>query len=198
MKNSKKQKKVILNWLNNLKMNFEGNIEKVSIGDTEKAKSNIFDHRGVNIVGVRTRLKGREMATWDQPLLNYPNGEVILLSSRIDSVMHYLVRGYSGPGTFGNVEVGPTYISYALDESQNFNLEDTPHKKIYSSYQSDEGGRFFHCVNKHEIIEIDNHNRLKIDNNYIWLSLDQIKMLIHKENTVNMELRSLVAACKMN
>lgn len=197
MKNSKNQTKNILTWLNNLKMNFDGKIKKISIGNTVNSKSNIIDHRGVNVVGVRTRLKGREMTAWDQPLLNYPNGEIILLSSRIESIMHYLVRGYSGPGTFGNVEVGPTYISYMLDESQNFNLKDTPHRKIYSTFQSDEGGRFFQCINKHEIIEIDDYSQLKIDKNYFWLTLDQIKMLIHKETTVNMELRSLVAACKL-
>ena len=62
----------------------------------------------------------------------------------------------------------------------------------YSKTQSDEGGRFFKSQSKNLIVEILSNEKIKISNNYIWMSHNQVLHFI-KKGIFNIDARILFA-----
>ena len=63
---------------------------------------------------------------------------------------------------------------------------------LYNKIQSDEGGRFFHSQRKNIIVEIDESEKIRLNQNYIWMSHNQILHFIQK-GIFNIEARMLFA-----
>ena len=71
-------------------------------------------------------------------------------------------------------------------------IYNTRGKIRYTNIQSDEGGRIFHSQNKNVIVQINNDEVIKVNNNYIWMSHNQILHFI-KKGLFNIEARMLFA-----
>ena len=65
---------------------------------------------------------------------------------------------------------------------------------LFDSMQSEEGGRFFHEQNRNMIVEVGDDFPLEVDENYCWLTLNQILRLIEFNNYMNIAARSLISA----
>ena len=66
----------------------------------------------------------------------------------------------------------------------------------YNKIHSDEGGRFYHSQNKYVVVEIDNNERIKTDNNYMWMSQNQVLHFL-KKSIFNIDARLLFACFNM-
>ena len=64
----------------------------------------------------------------------------------------------------------------------------------YSTYQSEEGGRFYKEQNKNLIIEAGDDFPQELPENYIWMTLNQIALFIKFNNYLNIQARSLISA----
>ena len=62
--------------------------------------------------------------------------------------------------------------------------------------QSEEGGRFYHFQNRNMIIEIDESEEVKIPDNYVFMTLNQI-MEFAKYSMFDMEARSLLSCLNL-
>jgi oxidase EvaA len=79
----------------------------------------------------------------------------------------------------------PPFLDYVLNAS--------PAQVRYHSRQSEEGGRFFHEQNLNIVIEAGDDFPEKVPQNFIWLTLGQLKEFIHYNNFVNAQARCLLS-----
>ena len=62
---------------------------------------------------------------------------------------------------------------------------------------SDEGGRFLKNQTRNMICEIKDHNKIKLYDNFVWASHNQIVELIN-QNKMTIEARNLFASCNVD
>jgi len=79
----------------------------------------------------------------------------------------------------------PSYADVILD-NKNFDT-------ISNVYQSEEGGRFFQESNQNIILLGDDSFTIDVDDNYIWMTMSQLKQFIKFNNFLNVEARSLLS-----
>ncbi len=82
------------------------------------------------------------------------------------------------------------FINYALEPEKNNAIV------RYSSFQSEEGGRFFEEQNKNMIIEVGEDFSTDLPEKYNWMTLNQIKTFIKFNNYLNIQSRSLLSAVR--
>ncbi len=121
---------------------------------------------------------------------------------------HFLVQAKLEPGNFDIIELAPTvqcltgnyrkgkneyeveFIDYVLNpEANNATVK-------HSSFQSEEGGRFFEEQNKNMIIEVGDGFDVNVPDKYMWMTLHQIKTFIKFNNYLNIQSRSLLSTIK--
>ena len=68
-----------------------------------------------------------------------------------------------------------------------------PEQVRFSTFQSEEGGRFFQEENKNILIEVGDDFPLEVPDNYIWMTMGQIKNFIKYNNFFNVEGRCLLS-----
>jgi len=70
-----------------------------------------------------------------------------------------------------------------------------PEEKIwYRSFQSEEGGRFFQEQNLNIIVEVDEEFPTEVEENYCWMTLNQMLSFVTYNNYLNIAARSLLSA----
>src|SRR6185369_10138789 len=118
------------------------------------------------IIAVNVRAGSREVKSWQQPLLEpVAPGLLVLLTRRVDGVLHLLVQARAAAGAMDRIEVAPTvhcmphshrdadpalwprYLDYVTSVS--------PDQVRYQAWLSEEGGRFMSAKNRYMIVEID-------------------------------------------
>lgn len=144
---------------------------------------------------------------WDQPIVNQPEiGLLGFITKKIDGVLHFLIQAKIEPGNINVVQLSPTlqatrsnylrihggkrpaYLEYFTGEKNVTVLLD--------QLQSEQGARFLRKRNRNVIVEIGEDEQIEIHDNYMWLSLGQIKELLRYPNVVNMDSRSVISCIK--
>ena len=145
---------------------------------------------------------------WDQPILTEPHfkgGILGLMRKKINGVPHYLVNAKFEPGNYKLIQISPTlqatfsniskahmgnqpkYLKYFLRSKAN-NCE-----IIFKQWFSEEGGRLNYKRNLGMLINNLSNERMKIEEDFKWITLTQIKQLILENAIINPHLRSLVS-----
>lgn len=78
------------------------------------------------------------------------------------------------------------YIEYFVDAKQE-NI-------WYSAFQSEEGGRFFKEQNLNIIVEVGDEFPIEVQDNYCWMTLNQMLNFVSYNNYLNIAARSLLSA----
>ncbi|MGJ9423308.1 NDP-hexose 2,3-dehydratase family protein [Aeromicrobium sp. CF3.5] len=158
------------------------------------------DDRFFRVLGVQVRANGREVTSWDQPILAPASGPgvVAFVVRRIDGVVHLLARLRSEGGNLDGPEVGPTVQCTPAHNRQGGSpmpplldrvLAARPDQVHFDQMLSDEGGRFFRMSNRHLIVELDD---VETPPEFAWLTVGQLSELLEHENYVNIQARSLL------
>ena len=146
------------------------------------------------VVGVRTTTKGREVTSWDQPLLECPQQTFHLIFNKKDKQVKILVNIYTGgAGSLNEGELSPisTAFGLTLDEVNEIRGKS---KEVHQSIQTEEGGRFLKRNNKHILHKIESREMddvLSIKEGLCWINMDQLYALVTNTNLVSIELRSI-------
>ncbi len=161
------------------------------------------DGRYFQVVGVDVQAGGREVRSWDQPMVSAgDNGVVALVVRRFEGVLHVLLQLRAEGGNADGPEIAPTvqcnpanYWPDSPDGPPRPILLDrvlsAPAEQIrYDTRLSDEGGRFFHISHRHLIIEADD---VDAPPGFRWLTMNQIARLLQHSNYLNVQARSLIA-----
>ena len=168
-------------------------INKNSIYDVNKKIFSIF------FIDVVASL--REVKKWEQPILSDHfssfNG---FLVSEINNTKHYLLKIISELG-FDQTKYTSTIFekNFSIKSKKNIKYKSLFNKKNCSMdiINSDEGGRFFKNQTRNMICEIKDYNKIKLNDNFVWASHNQVIELIN-QNKMTIEARNLFASCNID
>ncbi|MEM1002787.1 MAG: NDP-hexose 2,3-dehydratase family protein [Bacteroidota bacterium] len=77
-------------------------------------------------------------------------------------------------------------------------LDAEPEQLLYDTLQSEEGGRFYREQNINLIIKVSETFPLEVPENYIWMTLNQLKKFILFNNYLNIQARSIISSISFN
>ena len=191
--------KNIYYWFNNLKKKY---FIKRKLIPLSKMKNWEYNEKNIShkskkyfsIIGIKVQSNSREVNEWEQPIIQ---GKKLALSGFIikktNSTIHYLVNFSLKPGIkyaglsctartsdINNYLNNKNLTKFTKYYLKKYFLINNRSKIRYNKIQSDEGGRFFHSQIKNMVVEISEKERIKINNNYIWMSHNQVLYFIKK------------------
>ena len=173
--------------------------------DEEEGRIKHASGKFFSIDGIRVKTNYGLKATWDQPIINQPEiGFLGILTQMKKGVLHFLLQAKIEPGNINVVQLSPTLQATKSNYTrvhkgktplflEYFNGEKEV-KVLVDQLQSEQGARFFKKRNRNIIIEIPEDEKLDIPDNFIWLTLNQLKKLMSMDNVVNMDTRTVISA----
>ena len=193
-------------WITSARTEQEVDVRRIPLGDVSDwgyTRETISHHQGrfFHVLGVRVRANGREVHTWDQPMVSGGGeGVVAFVVRRVEDSLHVLVQLRSEGGNLDGPEIAPTIqctpSNYGgeglpptpplLDEV----LAARPEQVHFDQMLSDEGGRFFQTTNRHLVVELDD---IEAPEGFRWLTAAQLGDLLQHDNYLNAQARSLMA-----
>jgi oxidase EvaA len=130
-------------------------------------------------------------------------GLFAFICKEIYGVIHFLVQAKNEPGIFDSVEMGPTVhcnmAGWSTPEARaetpfvDYVLNATPDQIRFDAKESEEGGRFYREENRNLIVEADDSFPNEVPDEFIWMTVRQLKDMIRYNNFVNVEARSLLS-----
>jgi oxidase EvaA len=161
------------------------------------------NRRHFRIVPASIDISGREVNSWSQPLVvPVEPGICALLGLNINGVLHFAVQAKRECGLLDSVEFAPSVqclpSNYVFDGKSSLPflelILESRVRIIYDTYQSEEGGRFYHEQNRNIIALLDDNFELELPQGFIWLTLGQLQTMLKHSGCINVQLRSLLAA----
>jgi len=201
----------VLHHLSELKSRYELVVDKIPLNQVspewQVTSEEIArrDRRFFRVLGVNVTIANREVATWCQPIVEpMQEGLCVLFVKRIHGVLHFLLQAKVECGNFDVVEFAPTiqcltgdyknptgYVPKYLEE---FSAGSCIEKVLLDTKQSEEGGRFYHEQNRNVVALVNDEIPVSTSENFLWLTLGQVKEFLRFNNYLNIQVRSLIAA----
>ena len=158
--------------------------------------------RFFSIEGIHVRKDTGDLREWEQPIINQPEiGLLGILTKEIDGVLYFLMQAKIEPGNVNCVQISPTLQATKSNYTQQHkgrkplyleyfqNIQ--PHQVLLDQLQSEQGARFLRKRNRNIIIKVDED--VPVYEDFAWMTLGQIKELMHHNNMVNMDTRTVLA-----
>lgn len=201
----------ILSWLKERQASYPVTVEEVGVNDLQGWKANAatgnIEHESgkfFSIIGVKvTGASDREVPSWSQPMLKQEEiGISGVIMQKRDGVEHYLFYAKFEPGNIGIVQISPACQASAGNLSLAHKgkrprlseyFDGTKGTLVASVEGVEDGGRFYHKVNRSVLVEVDASEEVPITEDYIWLTLPQIKKLLRVDCVVNSLARNVCA-----
>ena len=185
------------------------NIEKTSfdglnLWSYDRAQGRLRHDSGqfFSIDGVHVETNWGETSSWEQPIINQPEiGFLGFITKEFDGVLHFLAQAKIEPGNLNKVQISPTLQATRSNYTQahkgkkpnylEYFQNATSDQILVDQLQSEQGARFWKKRNRNIIIKVDED--IPVLDNFVWLTLWQIKRLMHYENIVNMDTRTVIS-----
>jgi dTDP-4-dehydro-6-deoxy-alpha-D-glucopyranose 2,3-dehydratase len=157
-----------------------------------------------SIDGINVKTNWGIVPEWDQPIINQPEiGFLGIIAKKIKGILHFLMQLKIEPGNINVVQLSPTlqatrsnYTRVHAGRSPLFLDYFNGNKSVrvlVDQLQSEQGARFLKKRNRNIIVEIDADDDLEEHDNFVWLTLKQIKDLMLHDNVVNMDTRTVIS-----
>jgi oxidase EvaA len=160
--------------------------------------------------GVRVSLAARRevaSAGWDQPIVREVTGDggvLGLLRQRFRGVPHYLLEAKAEPGNYQRLQLSPTLQATFSNLRQAHQgrrphfaelFEDPPPEATvhYRAWLSEDGGRLHKKRNQAMLVEVPEATTVPTPAGFVWVSMYQIKALLHRDAWVNPHVRGIIA-----
>ncbi len=155
-----------------------------------------------SIEGIRIRTNWGRVAEWEQPIINQPEiGYLGFITREIGGVLHFLLQAKIEPGNVNHVQLSPTLQATRSNYSQvhkgrkpaylEYFQNAKPGQILLDQLQSEQGARFLRKRNRNIIIKID--EEIPVYDNFVWLTLGQLKCLMQYDNLINMDTRTVIS-----
>ena len=155
-----------------------------------------------SIEGIRVRTNYGNVQEWEQPIINQPEiGYLGIITKEIDGILYFLLQAKVEPGNVNNVQLSPTLQATKSNYSQvhhgnkplylEYFQNAKPEQVLLDQLQSEQGARFLRKRNRNIIIRVE--GEIPIYDNFVWLTLAQIKALASIDNIVNMDTRTVIS-----
>lgn len=155
------------------------------------------------VIGVSVRnALGREVESWTQPILEQTEPGILgVLVKRIGENDRYLLQAKAEPGNISLVQLAPTVQTTRSNLERLHGgkrpafaewFENPPRGNVLLSvFQSESGGRFFGKSNLNIVVRLPEEESPIISDDFLWLTLPEVKALLRKDNVVNAYARSV-------
>jgi oxidase EvaA len=199
----------IINFITSQKSKFDLFVEKKPLNDLKSwniTESSIEHEKNkyFKIIAVDVNINNREVINWTQPMIKpAQEGLCAFICKEINGVLHFIVQSKLECGNFDIIELAPT-VQCLTGNYRNSNQKKLPfleyilsvekNKIIFDTLQSEEGGRFFKEQNRNMVVFAGNEISDDLPENFIWMTLHQIKSFIKYNNYLNIQSRSLISA----
>lgn len=194
-------------WLADQNQRVSVNVEKVKFDQLNswKIDSNRISHESgkfFSIDGINVRTNWGPIPEWDQPIINQPEiGYLGFITKEFNGILHFLLQAKIEPGNVNYVQLSPTLQATRSNYSQ-VHKGKKPHyleyfqnanssQIILDQLQSEQGARFFRKRNRNIIIKVEND--IPVLDNFVWLTLGQLKKIMLFDNLVNMDTRTVIS-----
>jgi oxidase EvaA len=158
-----------------------------------------------SVRGIDVRTSAGIKSAWSQPIIVQPEiGILGILAQRRDGVLHFLLQGKMEPGNVNGLQLSPTVQATRSNYTRVHGGTLPPYLEwftdlragtvIVDQLQSEQGARFFRKRNRNMIVRVDEGVEVPLLNNFMWLTLGQIRHLLREDNVVNMNTRSVFAS----
>ena len=147
-------------------------------------------------------IEGREVRRWTQPLIA-ANGSATmgLICCEDGGVLKFLVRAAAEVGCFDGVELGPTVQRECVDagngcgpvEAYFLDKLRAGEGVMFDHMLSEEGGRFYHEQNRNVLLRVRRDELPALPAGYFLLDHRTLNELVQVNNTLNIQLRNLLA-----
>ena len=170
-----------------------------STGDLEHESGCFFAIRGVS---VNTEGYFPSDKRWQQPIIDQPEvGFLGIIAQERNGVLCFLLQAKIEPGNLNHVQLSPTLQATRSNYMRihggrtplflEYFHEAEKHKIWLDQLQSEQGGRFLHKRNRNIIIEVT--EPIPDHEDFIWVTLGQLKTLMTYDNVVNMDTRTVIS-----
>lgn len=158
--------------------------------------------RFFSIEGLRVETDYGPTPRWDQAIINQPEiGILGILVKEFDGVLHCLMQAKMEPGNLNTIQLSPTvqatrsnytrvhqgsgirYLEYFARPDRG--------KRLVDSLQSEQAAWFFRKRNRNMIVEVTED--IEVGEDYCWLTIGQVQQLLHHDNVVNMDTRTVLS-----
>lgn len=199
----------VIDWLRGQNMRIKVDVTQVKFSELQgwhfDEHSNLRHDTGkfFSIEGIDVVTNWGNVHHWRQPIINQPEiGYLGIITKKIDGILYFLLQAKVEPGNINNVQLSPTIQA----TKSNYTQAHGGNKPLYLEYfqgatkeqirldqlQSEQGARFLRKRNRNIIIQIQDDD-LPLYDNFIWLTLGQIKKLAKIDNLVNMDTRTVIS-----
>ena len=192
----------ILNWLTQRKLECDIEVDSIPLHDLcgwklDMSEISHNENKFFKVIGVNVSIENREVTSWSQPMIQpCEKGLIGLGYCLIDSVPHFLVRAKFEIGSFDKIEFAPSIqTSFSnLSSADNWVLKQfSAGRKVFSVFQSEEGGRFYHEENLNELYEIPYVEMNGYSSDFQWMTYRQIHQMMSFSAIVNIQLRTILS-----
>lgn len=200
----------VLKWLEKKRKDYSYKISEVPIHELDKWKTDpktghISHETGkfFQIVGIKVEGAGdREVVSWTQPIIKqHECGILGIIRQKRDGVMKYLLYAKSEPGAIVNPQLSPTLQATASNLARAHGgkkpryaeyFEDGGKGKVIVSVEHvEDPSRFYLKTNRCMMVEIPESDNVETPEDYIWLTLPQIKKLLKTDKAINALARNV-------
>ncbi|MFJ4918331.1 NDP-hexose 2,3-dehydratase family protein [Streptomyces sp. NPDC088725] len=158
--------------------------------------------RFFTVEGLHVTAEEEQITEWEQPIIRQPEVGILgILVKEFDGVPHFLMQAKMEPGNPNLLQLSPTvqatrsnytgahrgsrvkYIDYFTHPARGSVLADV--------IQSEHGSWFFQKGNRNMIVEAKGD--VPADDDFRWLTLGQLGELMHRDNLLNMDSRTVLS-----
>jgi oxidase EvaA len=155
-----------------------------------------------SIDGIRIQTNFGDISNWDQPIINQPEiGYLGFITKEFNGILYFMMQAKIEPGNVNSVQLSPTLQATKSNYTRahegkapkylEYFLNSKTHQVLLDQLQSEQGARFLKKRNRNIIIKVD--EEMPLYDNFVWVTLAQIKQLMCYDNLVNMDTRTVIS-----
>ncbi|UED87190.1 NDP-hexose 2,3-dehydratase family protein [Streptomyces profundus] len=159
-----------------------------------------------SVEGVRVHKDSGVHREWEQPIICQPEVGILgILVKEFDGVLHCLMQAKMEPGNVNLLQLSPTVQATRSNYRRvhkgakvkyiDFFTEPERGRVLVDSMQSEHGSWFYRKSNRNMIVEAI--GEVPEDADYRWLTFGQIAALLHQDNVINMDSRTVLACAPL-
>jgi dTDP-4-dehydro-6-deoxy-alpha-D-glucopyranose 2,3-dehydratase len=158
--------------------------------------------RFFTIEGLAVNTDHSEGTHWTQPIIRQPEiGILGILVKEFNGVLHCLMQAKMEPGNINLTQLSPTLQATRSNYTRVHNGKPIPYLEYFMApwrgrvlvdvLQSEQGAWFLHKRNRNMVIEVTDD--IPVLEDFCWLTLAQLRELLHVDNLVNMDARTVLS-----
>ncbi|WHM36500.1 NDP-hexose 2,3-dehydratase family protein [Streptomyces sp. BPTC-684] len=199
----------VAQWLENRTRAHHFAVERIPFGKLDgwffaEDTGNLVHESGrfFSVEGLSVTSSEGPFGHWEQPIIRQPEAGILgIVVKEFDGVLHFLMQAKLEPGNRNLLQLSPTVQATRSNYSRvhqgaqvryldHFTRPDRG-RVLYDIRQSEHGSWFYRKANRNMLVEavgeVEEHE------DFCWLTLGQIGELLHRDNVINMDARTVLA-----